>query len=378
MGYPEFKLESYLAKREFTARYNFCASDLESEPMSELLNRAGEKERALWETLSLGYTETKGLPLLREQVSQLYGDSISSEEVLCFCGAEEGIYSVMHALLAPSDHVIVVTPCYQSLLSLPRGVCAVTTVALRHESGWSLDLGEVEKAMTPHTKLIVINFPHNPTGALLTRQQQLDLVNLARRHGIWIFSDEVYRFLEVDPESRLPPMADLYERGLSLSVMSKAYGLAGLRVGWVATGSREMLEEVAKVKHYLSICNSAPSEVLSLIALQTREVIHERNSRLMAKNLALLDDFFEEHAEWFEWVRPQGGCIGYPLLKADFSVEAFADDLFHDSGVLILPGSIYDDQNNHFRLGFGRLDMPASLDQFTRYVMEKKKDWKPS
>jgi len=297
MKYPEFKLETYLAAREFSAPFNFCASDLESFPMSEILALADEEGLRLWNDLQLHYTEPAGLPELREEISEQYGTSIGPDHVLCFAGAEEGIYSMAHALLDPSDHVIVVTPCYQSLQALPASICSVSTVPLNYEEQWRLDLERVEEAIQTNTKLIVINFPHNPTGALLTHQQQERLIGLAREHGIWIFSDEVYRLLEIDPSDRLPPIASQYERGLSLSVLSKAYGLAGLRIGWIACQNQHMLKQIGEVKHYLSICNSAPSEVLALIALRASSTIHARNSTLMNQNLKILDRFFEEYAE---------------------------------------------------------------------------------
>ncbi|MBB64005.1 MAG: aminotransferase [Waddliaceae bacterium] len=378
MKYPEFKLENYLSKREFVAPFNFCASDLESHSMEKIIQMAGNEEKKLWNNLDLHYTETKGLAQLRQEIANIYHSSIQSEHILCFAGAEEGIYSMAHALLKPNDHAIIITPCYQSLEALPSSICETTNIALKYSEQWRIDLSRIENAIQKNTKLIVINFPHNPTGTLITHEQQKNLVALARKHNIWIFSDEVYRLLERDPNQRLPAIASIYEKGLSLSVMSKAYGLAGLRIGWIACQNEEALEKIAQVKHYLSICNSAPSEILSLMALRSKEKIFERNKQLMNRNLQLLELFFEEYSEWFEWVPPQGGCIAYPLFKGETSIDVIADELLNQKGVLILPSSIYDHSENHFRISFGRSSMPDALERFIEYIDQNKKKWKKS
>ena len=376
MKYPEFKLESYLAVREFSAPYNLCASDLETHSMNEILRMADREGLSLWNNLQLHYTETKGHPLLREEISKDYGKHIGEEQILCFAGAEEGIYCMAHTLLGPEDHAVVVTPCYQSLESLPSSICSTTKVPLQYQKGWELDVGAIANAIQSNTKLLVINFPHNPTGALITQETQKELIELARKHDLWIFSDEVYRLLEIDPTDRLPPIASLYEKGLSLSVMSKAYGLPGLRIGWIACQNTQLIGMMNEIKHYLSICNSGPSEILSLITLRASEKIHARNASLMQGNLELLDQFFEEYSDWFEWVRPKGGCIGYPLFRGQLPVDQLADDLLQQSGVLILPCSIYDDNHNHFRISFGRKSMPEALERFVQFIEKNKNHWR--
>lgn len=376
MKYPEFKLETYLAAREFTAPYNLCASDLESRSMHDIIQMSDRETLGLWNELELSYTETQGHPLLREEISKEYAEAIGRDQILCFAGAEEGIYCMAHTLLGAKDHAIVITPCYQSLASLPKSICSTTEVKLHYQNNWDLDLKHIEEAIQPHTKLILINFPHNPTGALISHKTQMALVDLARQHGIWIFSDEVYRLLEIDQADRIPPIASVYEKGMSLSVMSKAYGLAGLRIGWIACQDSELLHKMNETKHYLSICNSAPSEILALMALKNQEKIHKRNRHLMLENLKALDHFFEEYADWFDWVRPKGGCIGYPLFKGSMSTSQLADALLEQFGVLLLPGSIYEDNQQFFRISFGRKSMPEALDRFSQFINKNKNTWR--
>ncbi|MCC5832691.1 MAG: pyridoxal phosphate-dependent aminotransferase [Chlamydiales bacterium] len=376
MKYPVFKLENYLAKREFIAPFNLCASDVETHSMREIIEMADQESFNLWNGLNLGYTETQGNPLLREEIRKLYGEEINQKEILCFAGAEEGVYCSFQALLESNDHAVVVTPCYQSLESLPSSICSTTKVPLQYQKRWELDIEEIANAIQPNTKVLVVNFPHNPTGALITKDTQLALVELARKHGLWIFSDEVYRLLEVNPADRILPFASIYEKGISLSVMSKAYGLAGLRIGWIACRESSLLEKMNEIKHYLSICNSGPSEVLALMALRASEKIYECNRSLLQDNLKQFDHFFEKYQNWFEWIRPKGGCIGYPLFKGALPIEKIADDLLEQSGVLILPGNIYDDKSNHFRVSFGRKSLPQALERFTQFIEKNQIKWR--
>ncbi len=369
MNLPIFKLEDYLATREFSAPYMFCASDMETHTMSELLAMADEECQQLWNTLDFRYTETTGHPLLRQDISQMYADSITSEHVLCFAGAEEGIFCAAQSLLTPEDHAIVAVPCYQSLAAIPGSLCETTPIHLHPENQWQLDVEEVKRRIRPNTKLILINYPHNPTGTLIDSATQHALVELARANDIYIFSDEVYRLLEVNDQDRLEPIANVYEKGLSLGVMSKSLGLPGLRIGWIATQEKAVLHQCSQMKHYLTICNSAPSEILSMMALRAREQILERNRQLMRTNLRQLEEFFESYADRFEWVRPQGGCTGFPELKmGGMTIDTFADQLLDQEGVVILPASVYDLESNHFRVSFGRSHMPEALSRFQRFV----------
>jgi len=272
----------------------------------------------------------------------------------------------MHALLRPSDHAIVVIPNYQSVESVPLSICDTTGIALDPARNWELDLNQLRDAIRPNTKVISFNFPHNPTGKVISQATLDSLIQMARERGIYLFSDEVYRGVERRPEMMLPQVADLYERGISLGVMSKSYGLPGIRVGWVACRDREVLGRMERMKHYTSICGAAPSELLAQIALKARERILARNRALVAKNLPMLEAFFAEHNDLFEWYLPDGGCIGYPRYIGRDGVEEFARRLVEESGVLLLPASVYRSElgatpTDRFRIGYGRDNMEAGL-----------------
>lgn len=362
---PDFRLETFFSRWEFNARFNLAASDAESITIRELLDMADAESRAVWDELRLGYTETFGAPALRREIASTY-EHISPEDVLCFAGAEEGIYCAMTAMLEPDDHAIVVVPNYQSLQELPLALCDVSGVALDEANGWALDLDAVRAALRPSTRLIVINFPHNPTGRVIPRAEFVELAELATARGIVLFSDEVYRGLERDPATRLPQAADLSPSAMSLGVMSKAYGLAGLRIGWIACRDRAVLSRMERVKHYLSICNSAPSEALALIALRSRDRILARTRGIVAANIEMLDAFFEERRDLFAWYVPDGGCTGYPRYLGDDGVEEFCRAAVEEAGVLLLPGSVYASPlaptpPDRFRIGFGRRNVADAL-----------------
>jgi aspartate/methionine/tyrosine aminotransferase len=371
---PDFRLESHFSKWEFTARFNLAASDAEAVGLRELLALASPEDRATFEDMRLGYTQTFGAPDLRAAIASTY-ERRTPEEILCFAGAEEGLYVAMQVLLGPGDHAIVVTPNYQAAETVPLSLCAVSGVPLESQDNWSLDIDRVAAAIRPQTRLVSINFPHNPTGKNLERDRFDRLVELCRRHGLWLFSDEVYRPLGPEGAVHLPQVADVYERGVSLAVMSKAYGLAGLRIGWLASADRGFLQRCERFKHYLSICNSGPSERLALIALKAREKILARNRAIVSANLTQLDAFFAAYPGLFAWSRPDGGCVGYPRYLGKDGADAFAHRLVEKAGVLVLPSGLYRSElgptpMDHFRIGFGRRGLEQGLAAFRAHLEE--------
>ncbi len=353
-----FELEKYFAKWEFSARYHMTASDLESWTIKDILALDSREPKPAFEDLWLGYTEVRGGEEVRTAIAETY-DNMKAENILCFCGANEGIFATMRGLLSKGDHVIAVVPNYQSSETVPLDICQVSGVMLHESNAWRMDLDEVRAAIRPNTKLIAMNFPNNPTGALMPHDDLRDLINLCREHDLYLFSDEVFRLMELDESVRMPQIADIYEKGISLNVMSKAYGLPGLRVGWIQSQDLDVLQRVEDYKHYLSMCNSAPSEYLSIIALQNRDKLLERNRNLVRRNLAELDEFLAEYNNLFEWVKPQGSCIGFVKYLGDEGVEEFCRSLVEHHGVLLLPASLYKSdllhfKAQHFRIGFGR------------------------
>ena len=366
MRLPSFKLERYFARYEFAVEHLLCCSDCESLSVGDLLALepdAAERFSAHW----LGYTESQGSPALRREVSQLYA-AISPEHVLVHSGAEEAIFLFMQTELEPGDHVIVHWPCYQSLAAVASAIgCHVTRWKAREANGWALDLDELEQLFRPHTKALVVNFPHNPTGHLMPRASFLEMVEMVRSRGVTLFCDEVYRESEYRTADRLPAACDIYERAVSLGVMSKTYGLAGLRIGWIATPDSGILERMAALKDYTTICSSAPSEFLAELALRHRQTLVGRNVEIITGNLRLLDEFFDRSDGVFSWKRPDAGPVGFPRLLVGDS-ESFCHRLAHEAGVLLLPGNVFDDRGNHIRFGFGRKGLEIGLGRLERFL----------
>ena len=369
MRIAEFALERFFARWEFAAEHLLCASDVQGVPMADLLALADDETRGLWAGLTLGYTESTGHPLLRHEIAELY-ESIHPDEVLTFAGAEEAIFCLVNVLVGPSDHVIATWPGYQSLYEIARATGADVTLHELHEStGWALDLDLLRRQVTPATRLIVVNLPHNPTGMLPDRATYHALVAIAAEAGAYLLIDEVYRGLEFNEADRLPTGADAMSRGISLGVMSKAFAMAGLRIGWLASHDRDLLTRVAAFKDYTTICSSAPSEILAIMGLRAKEQILGRSRGILAANLELLDVFFDEWSDRFAWVRPTAGSIGFPrLTMPGLGIDDFAEDLVQAEGVLLLPGSQFGYPGNHFRLGFGRTDLPEALDRLVAFA----------
>ena len=368
MNLPPFKLERYFAQHEFNTEFLLCSSDCESMSVADLLaldTGAAEKFQQTW----LGYTESLGSPALRREIAKVY-ETIQPEEILVHTGAEEAIFLFMHAALNKGDHIIVHTPCYQSLRDVAKSIgCDVSPWRAREENGWALDLDELRHLMRTNTKAIVVNTPHNPTGYLMSRADYDAVNRFAQDRGLLLFSDEVYRESEYNPATRLPAGCDYGDHAVSLGVTSKTYGLAGLRIGWIATKNRKIYEKMASLKDYTTICNSAPSEFLAEVGMRNRQKLIERNLGIIHSNLEVIDEFIIHHSSFFNWCRPTAGSMGFPrLLKGN--VEDFCDDLVRKAGVLLLPGTMYEDSHNHFRLGLGRKNLPQAVERLETYLVK--------
>jgi aspartate/methionine/tyrosine aminotransferase len=368
MRIADFALERYFARWEFAVRHVLCASDVEGWSMAGLLELADDETRALWDGLRLGYTESTGHPLLRREIAALY-ETLEADDVLVFAGAEEAIFCLMNVLVGPGDHVVCTWPGYQSLYEVARAAGAkVSLHALREDGGWALDVERLRRSIHPETRLVIVNAPHNPTGMLPSAAEWSALVAACDEAGAVLLADEVYRFLEYDEADQLAAGADVAARGVSLGVMSKSFAMAGLRIGWLATRDRALLERCAAFKDYTTICSSAPSEILALIGLRARETVLDRSQAIVAANLERMDRFFAEHADAFAWIRPRAGSVAFPRLLRGGPIDRFCAELVEAEGVLLLPSSAFGFGGDHFRLGLGRLDLPEAVERLERFV----------
>ncbi len=401
-----FKLERYFAKYEFETENLLCCSDCDGLFARDLLNMADSECLKLWENLNLGYTESKGSLLLREEIAKLY-NGISPEDILV-CAPEEGIFIAMNCLVQEKDYVICAFPCYQSLYEIAEYLkanvlhwniiepkarawqieekarfasCLVSADAERKRvkrENWRFSVDDLYGYLSHLSRdrigveiSLVINFPHNPTGCLPSKEDFLKIIEIAKENNDYVFSDEMYRFLEFDENDRLPSACELYDRAISLFGMSKTFGMAGVRIGWLVTKDKELMKEFENFKNYTTICNSAPSEILSIIALRNKDTIIGESLKTIKRNLKYLDDFFYEYSEFFSWARPKAGTVCFPKLLTRENSDEFCKQARKDAGILLLPSSQYNYGNRHFRIGFGRKNMPEVLTKFKDYLYKK-------
>ena len=366
MAIRQFELERYFARHEFSAKYLLGSSDPEAMSVEALLAFEPGSESGL-KKLWLGYTESLGDPALRRDIAALY-ESVTPEQVLVFTGAEEPIFAFMHAVLEPEDHIVVHFPGYQSHYSVAES----RGIEVSHWHGdpahnWAPDLSELPKQIKHNTKAILICTPHNPSGYLFDRASWQQVIEIARQRGLYLFCDEVYRGSEHDPAYRLPHLADHYEKGVSLNCLSKNCGLAGLRIGWIATRDQHVYNRLAAFKDYLTICNCAPGEYLAGIAVRNIDRIFDEQRVRLVRNLDLLEDFFRRYENLFSWQRPHAGTVTFPGYLGGSALE-FCDRLVAESGIMLIPGPFFDMPGEYLRFGYGRASFAEALGRLAEYL----------
>ena len=362
-----FILERYFAQYEFEAPYLLSCSDSETLSISELLALAEQPLTNLG-ALSLGYTESPGAPSLRTAIAKLYEQALSPDNVLIVT-PEEGIFLCMWALVSAGDGVIVQTPCYQSLAELAayHGATVTPWPLQETEIGWAINLEQLADLICPATKLLVINTPHNPTGYHFSPEEFAAVIDLARAHNLWLLCDEMYWGGEYHPTDRLPPACSRYERAITLSGMSKTYGLPGLRIGWLASQDRRLVSRWQALKDYTTICASAPSEFLAEVALGIAPQLMARSHNIIRANLAAARAFAERWSHLIAWRAPQAGPIAFIRYRPG-GVQAMAADLVQSAGVMLVPAHPFNFGDAHFRLGLGRVNFPEALGRFEQFL----------
>ena len=370
MVISDFKLEVFFGEHEFTAPYLLAQSDCESMTVKELLEYEPGAEVGLINSW-LGYTEVPGSPELRETISKLYR-TIEAGDIIVHSGAQEPIFNFANVLLSKGDHIICQFPIYQSLYEVANAIgCNVSRWEIKQsDNGWAIDFEELERLINPSTKLICLNSPNNPTGYTLTEEEIKRIADIAQKYNLYVFCDEVYKGVEFDGISR-PWFADVYQKGVSLGVMSKAYGLAGLRIGWVATKDKEIQSKLIKMKHYTSICSSSTSELLATIALKHSDTILERNRKIIRKNLDAADTFFSKYPQIFKNNKPMAGPIAFHKMNLDIPIDQFCNQMIKEKGILLLPATVFDYKGQYFRMGYGRSKFIDNLKIFEEYLLEK-------
>lgn len=367
----DFAVERYFAKYEFKTKYLLSSSDCDGYEMEYVLNLATEEEKASWNNLKLGYTETRGSLELRTAIKQHY-QTIELDEIVVSSPGEAN-FILMNVLLTQKDHVICMSPMYQSLYEVAKSLgCRISSwKASQEQDNWYYDPEELEKLITPATRLIVINFPHNPTGFIPTPEDYKKIIAIAKKHNIILFSDEMYRFLNHTDHENLPSACDLYENAVSLWGTAKTFGLAGLRLGWLTSKNKEILQKVENFKDYLSICNSATSEILATIALNNIDKFVKPNLLKIKNNLSLFEQFHQNNKDFFDFPKPVGGSTAFIKLKIKGTSLEFAEQLVKDTGIMLLPAETFEYGDQYARIGFGRENLPEILGIFEQYIRKQ-------
>jgi aspartate/methionine/tyrosine aminotransferase len=360
MTVEPFRLERFFAEHEFTTPHLLAVSDCESMTVGELLALEPGASEGL-AGLGLGYTESAGGQPLREALAAAH-PGLKPDHFLVHAAGVEVLLTVAMAALEPGDHAVVQAPCYQAARTAPE--MAGARVSLWRgdpDRGWAPDLDALPALLdVPRTRLLVVNTPHNPTGWHSSEDELRAVLAMADERGVRVLVDEAYRGAEYRDKDRLPTAPELSPRAAALGLLSKGYGLPGLRTAWLATRDRDFLEAVSRVKDYTTICSPAPTEYLATVAIRHSREILTRSRQILTANLAALEAFMDGHADRFRWIPPRAGSVCLPALR-EGDAESFCRRAREEAGVLLAPGPLFNGGAGTFRVGFGRRGFTAGL-----------------
>jgi len=369
MKIDRFAVENWMSAHELSARWNIAETCVDSLTLEEVLELGGDPERLLsgLRSLKLTYGAIPGSGRLRELIADLY-DGVDPGAVLVTNGAIGANFLAEYTLVEPGDRVVCVEPTYQQLYSVPASFGAeVRLLRLRPENGFLPDVDELRELAGDSARLIVINNPNNPTGALMDRESLEEVVDVARRCDAWLLADEVYRGLEHDQAATTPSVVDLYEKGVASGSMSKVFSLAGLRLGWVV-GPRGLIGDCEQHRHHTTISCGMIDEALAETALESSAALLERNLGIVRENAALLDDWVGGQ-EQLDYVPPQAGTTAFLHYDFEMPSERFARELLTHYETLVVPGSCFE-WENWLRLSFAceRRVLEAGLERLEAYL----------
>ncbi len=372
-----FAVEEWMNEYEVGAKYNIAETCVDSVSVDELFDLVGEDKNAFLQEFCarrLTYGDIAGAPAFKEGVAGLY-HTIKPEEIVTTHGASGASHHVFYSLVSPGDRIVSIMPTYQQLYSIPEAYGAeVAMLHLKQENDYLPDMDELRALVTPETKMICINNPNNPTGALMSREQLLEIVEIARSVDAYVLCDEVYRHLTQNDEWS-ESVADLYEKGISLGSMSKVFSLAGLRLGWVATHDKAALASMASHRDYNLISCGLFDEALAAVALRHRDTLLARNREIIRGNLEILDAWVasEPHVHY---TKPQAGTTALVYYDFDVPSRQLCHNMYHATGAFAVPGDCFE-QEHCMRLGYA-CDRPtlraglAAVSEYFKTLEEEK------
>ncbi len=358
MKIETFALERWMTRWELDVDYDIAESGIYPMTTRELIDLAPVDERsALLDALldiRLGYSEARGSAALRDELAGTYRGS-TADEVLVTTGAIEANYLLFNTLLEPGDHVVAVNPAYQQLNSVPKAIGADLSLwKLRPENGFRYDLDELEgELLQPDTKLIVVNTPHNPSGAMLSDDELDRIYALAESRGAYVLCDEAYRWLDLpNGEALARPIRERGPLGISVGTFSKPFGLPGLRTGWMVA-TPDIVSACWSMRDYISLSPGKLNDALALHALRHRDQIIGRTHGIVRENLATANAWFDEWGDLVGWTPPRGGLLALMNYRLDIPSSELADKLAGEHSVMLAPGSAFGFEH-HLRIGIGQ------------------------
>lgn len=352
MDIKPFKVEEWMNAYETGARYNIAETCVDSVSLDELFELTGEDKDEFLSSFSscrLTYGDILGSSDLKKGIAKLYR-TMNESGIVPTHGAAGANHHVFISLISKGDHVVSIMPTYQQLYSIPESIGAdVSIMHLRQENDYLPDLNELESLVRKDTKLICINNPNNPTGALMPEELLLKIIEIARSVGAYILSDEVYRHL-TQSDIWCESVADLYEKGISVGSMSKVFSLAGLRMGWIATHDRNALEAFISHRDYDLISCGMFDDAVASIALRHSDRMLERNRGIVRGNLRILDDWIKEHRHFY-YTKPQAGTTALVYYDFDMPSYEFCKKLYDETGAFVTPGACFEEEHS-MRIGY--------------------------
>lgn len=352
MNIKPFAVEEWMNEYETDARYNIAETCVDSVSLDELFALTGENKDEFLSKFCetrLTYGDIWGSNALREGVCKLYR-TIQPDEVVLTHGAAGANHHVFCSLISAGDRVVSIMPTYQQLYSIPEAIGAeVAIMHLKQENNYLPDLDELKALVTPGTKMICINNPNNPTGALMSRELLEQIIEIARGADAYVLCDEVYRHL-TQADGWCESVVDLYEKGISVSSMSKVFSLAGIRMGWIATRDKAAVKAFLSHRDYnLISCGMFDDAVASIALCHSDKMIH-RNQAIVRENLAILDEWMQAHPHFY-YTKPQAGTTALVYYDYDIPSYEFCERLYHETGSFVTPGDCFE-QPRSMRIGY--------------------------
>ena len=352
MNIKPFAVEEWMNEYETGARYNIAETCVDSVSLDELFALTGEsKDEFLSKFCAtlLTYGDIWGSDALREGVCRLYR-TVRPDEVVLTHGAAGANHHVFCSLISASDRVVSIMPTYQQLYSIPEAIGAdVAIMHLKQENHYLPDLDELKALVTPGTKMVCINNPNNPTGALMSRELLEQIIEIARGVDAYVLCDEVYRHL-TQADGWCESVADLYEKGISVSSMSKVFSLAGIRMGWIATHDKAAVKAFLSHRDYNLISCGMFDDAVASLALRHSDEMIRRNQAIVRENLAILDEWVQAHPHFY-YTKPQAGTTALVYYDYDIPSYEFCERLYHGTGSFVTPGDCFE-QPHSMRIGY--------------------------